>query len=384
MKFLISESEKQEILKLYGVISEQQSIVYLAQTDKKRMRNFPMGKASNNQENGGLPGDSKMENYLFQTTLDDIKKRAVGEESQYLAGFKPTADQKEYVNYLSIGNVVLKGAGTKEFDLTDPKAVVVASHNGLLALFRLMVAMKKTPGGNKAKVEMETVDTRTSGFGVVSPEKAYQLWRIKDNVIELTAISMISGFNLYPTPGKPPSPYYGKADLFQNNLYRALTAKWPGFQGPNPPTSEQIAAVLIKNIEVQIYRILTKEEDSKRDEFIKEFNLANYIGKDNITNLMKSSFNKTVSQVQPSLDAVLNLIRPAYIKMYTDFTRKYYPDNSNELVNNMNTNLIDKPSYNLKDQVEVYSRKNDKVGPGQAVASQNTATKTVQSREVGK
>ena len=50
----------------------------------------------------------------------------------------------------------------------------------------------------------------------------------------------------------------------------------------------------------------------------------------------------------------------------------------------MNTNLIDKPSYNLKDQVEVYSRKNDKVGPGQAVASQNTATKTVQSREVGK
>ena len=36
MKFLISESEKQEILKLYGVISEQQSIVYLAQTDKKK------------------------------------------------------------------------------------------------------------------------------------------------------------------------------------------------------------------------------------------------------------------------------------------------------------------------------------------------------------
>jgi hypothetical protein len=34
MKFLISESEKQEILRLYGVISEQQSIAYEASTDK--------------------------------------------------------------------------------------------------------------------------------------------------------------------------------------------------------------------------------------------------------------------------------------------------------------------------------------------------------------
>ena len=58
-----------------------------------------------------------MENYLFQTTLGDIKKRAVGEQSQFFAGFKPTTDQKKYVDYLSIGNVVLQGGGTKEFVL---------------------------------------------------------------------------------------------------------------------------------------------------------------------------------------------------------------------------------------------------------------------------
>jgi hypothetical protein len=44
MKFLISESEKEEILKLYGVISEQQSIVYVASTDKDPMYNFPKKK----------------------------------------------------------------------------------------------------------------------------------------------------------------------------------------------------------------------------------------------------------------------------------------------------------------------------------------------------
>jgi len=380
MKFLISESEKQEILKLYGVISEQQSIVYEASTDKTPMYNFPKKNLnSSNQKNGGLPGDAKMENYLFQTTLGDIKKRAVGEQSQFFAGFKPTTDQKKYVDYLSIGNVVLQGGGKKEFDLTDPKAVVIASHNGLLALFRIMDAMKRAPGGVKAKVEMGTVDTRTSGVGVVNPEKAYQIWRIMDTVIESTAVSMVSGFNMIP------SPYRG-ANLFQNNLYLTVMTASGDLPktGPNPPTSEQITAGLIKYIESQIRRVLTAEEDSKKEEFKKEFNLTNYIGADNLENLIKSSYNKTVGEVQSSLTGVLNLIRPAYIKMYTDFTRKYYPDNSDELVEMMNSKLNSKPTYNLKDQVAVYSRTDDTIGPGQAKATQNTATKTVQSREIGK
>ncbi len=380
MKFLISESEKQEILKLYGVISEQQSIVYEASTDKTPMYNFPKKNLnSSNQKNGGLPGDAKMENYLFQTTLGDIKKRAVGEQSQFFAGFKPTTDQKKYVDYLSIGNVVLQGGGTKEFDLTDPKAVIVASHNGLLALFRIMDAMKRVPGGIKAKVEMGTVDTRTSGVGVVNPEKAYKIGTIMNYVNELTAISMVSGFYLIPSP-------YRKANLFQNNTYKEVIAgpaKLPK-TGPNVPTSEQISDALIRYMDGQIYRFLTKEEDSKRDEFKKEFNLSNYIGADNLKNLIKSSFNKTVGEVQPLLDSVLKLIRTAYIKMYTDFTLKYYPDNSNELVEIMNSKLNDKPDYDLKSRVELFSRKDDTLGPGQAKATQNTAAKTVQSREIGK
>jgi hypothetical protein len=249
-----------------------------------------------------------------------------------------------------------------------------------------MDAMKRTPNGVKAKVEMGTVDTRTSGVGVVNPEKAYQIWRIMDTVIESTAVSMVSGFNIYPTPGKPPSPYYGKANLFQNNLYlKVMTASGDlPKTGPNPPTSEQITAGLMKYMENQIRRVLTAEEDSKKDEFKKEFNLTNYIGADVLKNLIKSSYNKTVSEAQPLLTEVLNLIRPAYVKMYTDFTRKYYPDNSDELVNMMNSKLNSKPTYNLKDQVALYSRINDTLGPGQANATQNTATKTVQSREIGK
>jgi hypothetical protein len=242
-----------------------------------------------------------------------------------------------------------------------------------------MDTMKKTPGGNKAKVEMETVDTRTSGFEVVNPEKAYQIGTIMNYVNELTAISMVSGFYLIPSP-------YRKANLFQNNTYKEVIsgpAKLPK-TGPNVPTSEQISAALIKYMEGQIYRVLTKEEESKKDEFKKEFNLANYIGVDNLTNLIKSSFNKTVGEVQPLLDSVLKLIRTAYIKMYTDFTLKYYPDNSNELVQIMNSKLNDKPDYDLKSLVELFSRKDDILGPAQAKATQNTATKTIQSREIGK
>jgi hypothetical protein len=71
--------------------------------------------------------------------------------------------------------------------------------------------------------------------------------------------------------------------------------------------------------------------------------------------------------------------------MYTDFTRKYYPDNSTELVEMMNSKLNDKPKYNLKDQVTLYSRTDINLGPDkiQPVA-QNTSAKTVQSREIGK
>jgi len=382
MKFLISESEKQEILRLYGVISEQQSIAYEASTDKTPMYNYPKSNLkSSNQKNGGLPGDTKMENYLFQTTLGDIKKRAVGEQSQFFAGFKPTTDQKKYVDYLSIGNVTLQGGGKKEFDLTDPKAVVVASHNGLLALFRIMDAMKRTPGGIKAKVEMGTVDTRTSGVGVVNPEKAYQIWRIMDTVIELTAISMVSGYVLAGSPYRKT-----KSNLFQNKAYVDLMAGWGKFPktGPNPPTTEQITDTLIRYMDGQIRRVLTAEEDGKKDEFIKEFKLTNYIGADNLTNLISSSYNKTVGEVQSSLNGVLNLIRPAYVKMYTDFTRKYYTDNSNELVEIMNSKLNDKPKYNLKDQVTLYSRTDINLGPNQIQpAAQNTSAKTVQTREVG-
>jgi len=382
MKFLISESEKQEILKLYGVISEQQSIAYEASTDKTPMYNYPKKNLkSSNQKNGGLPGDAKMENYLFQTTLGDIKKRAVGEQSQFFAGFKPTTDQKKYVDYLSIGNVVLQGGGTKEFDLTDPKAVVVASHNGLLALLRLMDAMKRAPNGIKVKVEMGTVDTRTSGVGVVNPEKAYQIGRIKDTIIELTAISMISGYDLMDSPYRKTN-----SNLFKNKAYIDIISGWAKLPktGPNPPTTEQITNSLIKYMDLQIYRILTKEEDSKREEFMREFKLSTYIGEDNLKNLINSSYNKKVDEVQSSLTGVLNLIRPAYIKMYTDFTRKYYPDNSSELVEIMNSKLNDKPSYNLKDQVTLYSKTDVTLVTGQAQTAQNTATKTVQSREIGK
>jgi hypothetical protein len=384
MKIILTESEKKEILKLYGIILEQQSIVYVASTDKTPMYNFPNKNVkSSNQQNGGLPGDPKMECYLFQTTLADIKKRAMGEQSQYFEGFKPTtqqacSDKKELVDYLRIGDTVLQGGGTKEFDLTDPNAVVVASHNGLLALLRIMDAIKRTPGGNSAKVEMATVDTRTSGFEVVSPKKAYQIGRIMDTVIDLTAISMVSGYNLVN------SPYKG-SNLFKNNLYLVM-ADWGKFPktGPNPPTTEQIANALIKYMDGQIRRVLTTEEDSKKDEFIRDFKLTNYIGADNLTNLISSSYNKTVGEVQSSLNGVLNLIRPAYVKMYADFTRKYYPDNSNKLVEMMNSKLNDKPTSNLKDQVALYSKTDITLDLSQTQSVQNAATKTVQSREIGK
>jgi hypothetical protein len=225
---------------------------------------------------------------------------------------------------------------------------------------------------------MGTVDTRTSGVGVVSPEKAYQIGRLKDDTITLTAISMVSGYDLMNSP-------YKAANLYKNQVYSDVISK--SFKLPvsgNPPKSEQIISSLINVMDNQISKILTTEEMTKLSEFKTEFKLSEYIGVDNLSNLIKSSYNKKIGDVKSMLDSVLNLIRPAYIKMYTDFTRKYYPDNSVQLIEMMNSKLVDKPTNDLQQMVNLFSKVDTTYSVGKTRTAQNTATKTVQSRDIGK
>ena len=69
-KFIISESEKKNILEMYGLISEQNTSLqaeqsFYASTSPERMLNFKVGDRPANSD-FGLMGDSSQENFYFK------------------------------------------------------------------------------------------------------------------------------------------------------------------------------------------------------------------------------------------------------------------------------------------------------------------------------
>jgi len=132
---------------MYGVILEQVTSLtpeqsFYASTSKERMENF---KNKNNAGNSdfGLSGDSKtQENYSFISTFGDILSKSKGPEEKFLSGFKPYKDMVSYLDYLKIGDVEISGDGEKTFSNLNNGTSIIASHNGLLAIARLMKELK--------------------------------------------------------------------------------------------------------------------------------------------------------------------------------------------------------------------------------------------------
>ena len=146
-KFLITESDKKHILNMYGVILEQVTSLtpeqsFYASASKERMENFK-NKNNAGNSNFGLSGDSKtQENYSFYSTFGDILSKSKGPEEKFLSGFKPYKDMVSYLDYLKIGDVEISGDGEKTFSNLNNGTSIIASHNGLLAIARLMKELK--------------------------------------------------------------------------------------------------------------------------------------------------------------------------------------------------------------------------------------------------
>jgi len=219
MKFILTESEKKEILGMYGLLTEQK--FYQGSTDNTPMYNFPKKKPdgseySSNHRNFGLPGEQSQENFTFTTTVKDIMSKLRGPETSFFSGFKPKTDMKKYVDYISVGGKKLQGGGTIELDFSDPNAEVEGSHNGLLALKRVMEAMKQTPGGTKVKITMGTVDTRVSGIETVTPNRAYALGGALDQIVNITSVAILSDYEITK------SIYFNKVNFNNNPYYNAF------------------------------------------------------------------------------------------------------------------------------------------------------------------
>lgn len=193
--FEISTEERNRILEMHTdatkklYLSEQKITEFKASTDNIRMYNFnnPKGKSFNS--NFGLQGTPEIENYYFKSTIGDIVRQSRGDKTQYLINFKPLSNAGDYVEFLRIGNKEINGSGTETFDI-DKNMVIVATHNGLLAIRRLMEEMPKVGyNGEKAKATVTIAGTeKSSESRTYDPNEAKKLVPTANYLIRLFSV----------------------------------------------------------------------------------------------------------------------------------------------------------------------------------------------------
>lgn len=143
------KEELNQIKYLFGykpgrVISEQTSAEYKIGTDKNRVGHKYLAKF-------GLPNSPTGENDYYTTNSQTILNQALkGQKADFLSIFKPLGENSGgYHDFLEIGGKYMeidnKGYPTEalQFDFGGPNATVVASHNGLLMMYRAMDEMNK-------------------------------------------------------------------------------------------------------------------------------------------------------------------------------------------------------------------------------------------------
>lgn len=195
----ISEEEKSRIIDLHEsstkklylgkLINEQQkeAASIVGKTDASRMSHAGLAKF-------GLPDGAKHENYYYFTDGAKILNMAKSDdESKYLSIFQPSneynEDKKMYMDYVQFGDDdtnSLEGSGSKVFQLNDGN--VFATHNGLLALFRVIQGLHKNQIFYKVPVTIQ-FGTHTGEEADKRSERGFET--IKLNAGDITKLAPV-------------------------------------------------------------------------------------------------------------------------------------------------------------------------------------------------
>ena len=187
-RFILTESEIREIKGLYGLLNEAAKSIY-ASTTFEQMPNF----TPNGNQKFGLKGDAKKENYYFKTTLGSLVTASTGDPSTFLSSFTPATDAGDYVDYVRVGTSELTNKGSITFDLKSlpDTTEVLATHNGLLVLRRMMDQLE---GVKEGKVTLSmSAEQRASG------QKTYDVAGIPEKLKTLFN-SLLTGLTVLIVP----------------------------------------------------------------------------------------------------------------------------------------------------------------------------------------
>jgi len=176
---IIDEFEKLRILELYKIngstnlLQEQKSSIIYASTTNERMSNF--GPKGNDKH--GLKGNSSQENFYFKTNLLKLYHLSTGDSANFLSSFEPYTDAGQYIDYVRIGQNEITNSGKTTIDLSNVKyseIEVIATHNGLLVIKRLMDQWKGTKLGF-VTLEMSATyrESKRSDYDLVNLKKNF-------------------------------------------------------------------------------------------------------------------------------------------------------------------------------------------------------------------
>jgi hypothetical protein len=371
-KFIITESDKKHILNMYGIILEQEMALnpeqsFYASASKEKMENF---KNKNNAGNSdfGLSGDPKtQENYSFISTFGDILSRSKGSPEQFLSGFKPYKNMGFYLDYLKIGDVEISGTGEKTFSNLSNGTSIIASHNGLLVIARLMKELKyyKPIKGTTITIGLGQTQRETKRFYFDASVSA-NLENILDSLAAITA--------LYYIPNE-----------FRDFVYY--------------PNLDEIRHMDIKNLKQRIYSWVDSalcrfkpDIKMKTDEFMSKYRLKKIQDLpslesklNNLLNLKYKSITPLALQGNPNevWTEFLNELKKSYIENFRLFLVNSGRQNVESQVSEFKK-IVNKPSSII---LTDYFKKiigEKKYLPGPGLSPNQTTQKTNKDYAIGK
>ena len=357
---------------MYGIILEQEMALkpeqsFYASASKEKMENF---KNKNNAGNSdfGLSGDPKtQENYSFISTFGDILSKSKGSPEQFLSGFKPYKNMGSYLDYLKIGDVEISGSGEQTFSNLNKGTSIIASHNGLLAIARLMKELKyyKPIEGTTITIGLGQTERETKRFYFDASVSA-NLENILDSLAAITA--------LYYIPNE-----------FRDFVYY--------------PNLDEIRHMDIKNLKQRIYSWVDSalcrfkpDIKMKTDEFMSKYRLKKIQDLpslesklNNLLNLKYKSITPLVLQGNPNevWDEFVNELKKSYIENFRLFLINSGRQNVDSQVSEFKK-IVNKPSsitliYFFK---KIIGEK--KYLPGHGLSPNQTTQKTNKDYAIGK
>jgi hypothetical protein len=358
-RFLLTENEINEIRGLYGLINEVAKAIN-ASTSPERMPNF-IGQGNKNSS-FGLKGDANQENFYFKSTIGDLVNKSTGDTKMFLSGFQPATDAGQYVDYVRVGTTELTNKGSISFDLSKLPAEteVLATHNGLLVLRRMMDQL----GGSKnGKVTLSmSAEQRASG------QKTFDLNNISSRIPpNLATIASALSVLLIPEAQR--------ANIKDGYAIDNFVGK----------TNEQIIQAINTTLKRGLVGVfLTPEDSANIDKIISDKKLVTTLDLSVFESMYgKGTLDKTGGSItEAQINSVWNSFKKSYKDtLISNFTA--YLDNEFKYLANNLSKIMEGLSISTLWYMYTKLRDTSTLGPKSGVQT-NTKTQTSQTYQMGK